>query len=217
MSGSALPVRGAFVTVADLLTHWWSRPIAAEVDRWLGAAEIEADARRQLAGGASDASDTFGVEAGLAYGADEVPALLEEYERLFVGPGQVPCPPYESFWRNDVSIDLWHSLMGPCTADLRRLYRELGIDVDPAAGELPDHVAVELEALAYALTRADGEPVAASLVRDHLSVWLPSLCRSVTGQARHQFYRGLAELTVDWLEHIQRCLATGGDVPPGSP
>jgi TorA maturation chaperone TorD len=217
VTGLSMSDQGAFVVVADLLAHWWSRPTVAEVDCWLGAAEIEADVRRQLAG---DAAGSSPGEVALTYRGDEVPALLTEYERLFVGPAKVPCPPYESYWRDDVPIDLWHSLMGPCTADLRRLYRELRIDVDPAAGELPDHVAVEFEALAYALTRDDGdegERVAASLIREHLSVWLPKLCHSVAKEARHPFYHDLADITVNWLEHIQRYLATEAEAPPVSP
>ncbi len=214
MSERTLPDQGTLAAAAGLLAHWWSRPVAAEVECWLGVAKIEANIRCQLATGTDG---TGSGDAGLPYSADQVPALLEDYERLFVGPAQVPCPPYESFWRDDVPIDLWHSLMGPCTADLRRLYRELGIDVDPAAGELPDHAAVEFEALAHALSRADGEQVAASLVRDHLSLWLPRLCRAVAKEAGHPFYRGLAAITPGWLAHIQRYLARAAGDPPGTP
>lgn len=210
MSELALPGQGTVTAAADLLAHWWSRPVAAEVGSWLGAAEIEADVRRQFSG------DT-GTGGGLPYSAAQVPVLLDEYERLFVGPGQVPCPPYESFWRDDVQIDLWHSLMGPCTADLRRLYRELGIDMDPAAGELPDHVAVEFEALAYAFSHPHGGHVAEALVTGHLGRWLPRLCRAVTNGARHPFYAGLAAISVDWLGHIQRRLSPAADIQPSRP
>lgn len=197
------------VAAADLLAHWWSRPVEAEVGTWLGAAGIESDIRRRLAGNPGD--------TGLPYSGDQVPALLDEYERLFVGPGQVPCPPYESFWRDDVPIDLWHSLMGPCTAELRGLYREIGIDMAPNTGELPDHVAVEFEALAFALSGADSDRVAAALVSDHLSQWLPRLCRAVASEAGHPFYARLAALTLDWLGHIQRRVAPSGEAKPGSP
>ena len=60
---------------------------------------------------------------------EESVGLLDEYERLFVGPGQVPCPPYESFWREDVPVDIRRTLMGPCTAELRGLYQELGLEI----------------------------------------------------------------------------------------
>ncbi len=208
MSELVAPGQATVTVAADLLAHWWSRPVAAEVKCWLGAAGLAADVRRQLS------ADPDGE---LPSSAGEVPALLDEYERLFVGPGQVPCPPYESFWRDDVPIDLWHSLMGPCTADVRRLYRDLGIDLDPAAGELPDHVAVEFEALACALSRPDGGHVAEALVTDHLGRWLPRLCRAVASEAGHPFYGGLAAVTLDWLGHIQRHLAPPAGITPSPP
>ena len=152
----------------------------------------------------------------LRKGAERGPALVGEYERRCGGPGQVPCPPYESFWRDDVPIDLWHSLMGPCTADLRRLYRELGIGMAPAAGELADHVAVEFEALAFALSRPDGDRVAGALVSDHLSRWLPRLCRAVAAGAGHPFYAGLAAVTLDWLRYIERYVAPATEAGPST-
>jgi TorA maturation chaperone TorD len=211
-TGSAAgPGSAPVIAAADLLAHWWSRPVAAEVSTWLGAAETEADLPGRLSG------DPGTRGGGLAYSSGQVPALLDEYERLFVGPGQVPCPPYESFWRDDVPIDLWHSLMGPCTAGLRRLYREIGIDMAQDAGELPDHIAVEFEALAYALSSADSDRVARALVSDHLSQWLPRLCRAVASEAGHPFYAGLAAVTLDWLGHIERYVEPAAAVKSGTP
>lgn len=192
-----------------LLAHWWSRPLATEVDIWLDMADIAADVSRRLSGGNGTGA--------LPYPPGDVPALLAEYERLFVGPGQVPCPPYESFWRDDVPIDLWHSLMGPCTGDLRRLYRKLGIDMDPASGEPPDHVAVELEALAYALSRADRNDVAKTLMTDHVSQWLPRLCRAVASDARQPFYAGLAAITTRWVTQIHSYVGQAAGASSGAP
>ncbi len=192
-----------------LLAHWWSRPAATEVDIWLGMADIADDVSRRLPGNTGTGA--------LPPRPGDVPALLAEYERLFVGPGQVPCPPYESFWRDDVPIDLWHTLMGPCTADLRRLYRKLGIEMDPAAGELPDHVAVEFEALAYALSRADSNDVAKTLVADHVSQWLPRLCRAVASEAQQPYYAGLAAVTLEWLAKIRSYVGEAAGARPGAP
>ncbi len=208
MGNLAEAERDISTAAASLLAHWWSRPVATEVGAWLSMAGIEADVSRLLS-----ANPAAGA---LPYRSSDVPALLAEYERLFVGPGQVPCPPYESFWRDDVPIDLWHSLMGPCTAGLRRLYRELGIDVDPAAGELPDHVAVEFEALAYALSRAGGDDVAKALA-GHVSQWLPPLCRAVASEAQHPFYASLAALTPEWLAQIHSYAGKAAGAQPGAP
>jgi TorA maturation chaperone TorD len=146
--------------------------------------------------------------------ADDVEMLLAEYESLFVGPGPVPCPPYESYWRDDVPVYLRRSLMGPCTEDLRRLYQQLGLRVATAAGEMPDHVALELEALAYALKMPDAELVAHALVVDHLTAWLPKLCHAVADQATHLFYTELAASTISWLPTIENIVVGLGPDRP---
>ncbi|HTV12461.1 MAG TPA: molecular chaperone TorD family protein [Acidimicrobiales bacterium] len=188
----------ALVDAIGLLSHWWSRPVVGEVATWAGAAGLEEHLRAQAKAGPEKVLlATIGQDDG----------LLDEYERLFVGPGPVPCPPYESFWREDVPIDIRRSLMGPCTAELRQLYLELGIEVAPASGELPDHVAIELEALGFALSSEETYPIACSLWSGHLRHWLPRLCRAVARDAEIRFYRELAQLTVEWSTLLDSKLA----------
>ena len=199
---------GTVIAALDLLAHWWSRPVAEEVSMWLDAVGVEADIRRRISGDAEDRA------ARLSFGLGEVLVLLDEHERLFIGPGHVPCPPYESFWREDVPVDLRRSLMGPCTADLRRLYGELEIEGTAETGELPDHIAVELEALAYALSFEETYPVARALFFDHVKQWLPGLCRAVAHEAEQAFYRDLGVVTLEWLGYIQRYFETATKVEP---
>lgn len=130
---------------------------------------------------------------------NDIAALLNEYERLFVGPAKVPCPPYESFWREDVPIDLRRSLVGPCTAELDHIYRQLGIQLGKSCGELADHIAVELEALAFASAKGLDD-VADTIFSAHLQRWVPRLCRAVSRAAEHSFYKELAAETMAWLE-----------------
>ena len=136
--------------------------------------------------------------------------MAEEYEHLFVGPGHVPCPPYESYWheRRHLSVDIRRSLMGPCTAAFRDLYAQgLELKVARAAGELPDHVAVELEALAYALSFDETVPVAQAIF-DHLRHWLPRLCRAVRPRGDRPLYGELARRSLVWLAYIQLYVAS---------
>jgi len=187
-----LTAEAALPATAELLSHWWSRPVPDEVEVWPAlAGGLGTDVPGPPFGG-----QLADLLAGRSVG--EGHELLADYEQLFVGPGPVPCPPYESYWREDVPLDLRRSLMGPCTAQLQRLYLDLGLEVDPHQGELPDHVAVELEALAYALAHDEG-PVARSLFADHLRQWLPRLCRAVSKQAGTEFYRQLATGTLGWV------------------
>ena len=189
---------GTVVVAFGLLGHWWSRPVPGEIAAWRANARVEADvfaamgATRELAGGRYDPR-----------------GLIDEYERLFVGPGPVPCPPYESYWRDDVEVDLRRSLMGPCTAELRSIYEQLGLEVKPSSGELPDHLAIELEAISYALTLDGHEEAVHALFFAHVRKWLPRFCRAVVHETEHPFYQDLARGTSNWLPAFEAYLAAG--------
>jgi DMSO reductase family type II enzyme chaperone len=126
-----------------------------------------------------------------------------EYNRLFVGPGRPQAPPYESFYR-----DKWGLVMGPAARDVERRYAEAGLAMAPDHHDLPDHVATELGFMAYlAMQEAEARDEERQIwlrrerlfLRDHLSVWLPLLCRRVKEASRHPFYTALAELTEMFL------------------
>ena len=156
---------------ARLLASWWSPPTADEIARWELPDELRAVFERTTP-----------------------EALREEYERLFVGPGRTPCPPYESVWRAGQARRDQGRLMASCAADVARLYASLGIRVRAAAHELPDHLVIELEALAYALDRDDAG-AAAALARDHLAAWVPAFCAAVAAETTEPFYAALASWT----------------------
>ena len=178
---------------ADLLAHWWSRPTPDEVALWRGGDDNEAFV-----------FDRMGEpDRRLSKNLEDADVLLAQYEQLFVGPGPVPCPPYESYWRNDVSPDIRRSLMGPCTADLARIYADVGLVIAPEIGEMPDNVAIEFEALAYALVLEGGRAAARELVVEHVKRWIPQLCRAVRRSADTPFYTELANVTAQWIKSIQ--------------
>jgi TorA maturation chaperone TorD len=180
------------VTAIDLLAHFWSRPIMEEIHIWIEAVPAES-ATHQALSSEPDRDPLWRPEH-----LDDSLSLLVEHERLFVGPGRVPCPPYESFWREDVPVELRRSRTGPCTADLEALYAELGLKVAPGTGPSPDHIAVELEALAFALSAPESLRLAERLL-EHLCQWTPRFCRAVMAETRHGYYRDLAEVTLEWL------------------
>lgn len=158
------------------------------------AVAVDADALGQKADEAVRSLAVCGDEAEQALGALEI-----EYNRLFVGPGRAQAPPYESFYRNE-----WGLLMGPPALEVERRYAEAGLTLAPDHRDLPDHVATELGFMAY-LTMQEAEAKDEErqtwlerehlFLRDHLSVWLPLLCRRVKEVSRHAFYTALAELS----------------------
>ena len=186
-AGEADPGRNATVEQVALLAHWWSRPTPDEREAWSDCRDAAA-----RIGGTSSALTWLDQDETAAA------ALLDEHERLFVGPGPVPCPPYESYWRQDVADDMRGSLMGPCTADLRDLYALLGLEIKPNSGQFTDYLPIELEALGYALGLPEHGEVAGRIFLGHLHGWLPRLAMTVQRATRHPFYRELALMTIRW-------------------
>ena len=190
MSVHALDRAAGFAPAARLLAAWWSEPTAAELDRWDGSWAAAEEVADRLGVG--------GVELLRETASEADPALLrEEHERLLVGPGRTPCPPYESMWRSGQARRDQGRLMAACAADVARLYSGLGLRVRAAAHELPDHLVVELEALAFALEH-DATDIAATLAREHLAAWTPAFCDGVAAETTEPFYAALARVTPEW-------------------
>ena len=147
----------------------------------------------ELAGAVSDPETTIKLPT------PDPESLIPEYHRLFVGPGSLPAPPYESVYREGGTV------MGQTTLDVQRQYEEAGYTLDPSFNELPDHVTAELAFLAL-LTEEEakaweaGDACAAlswlerekAFLNDHLTRWLPDFCGRLLASTDAPFYRRLA-------------------------
>jgi len=112
--------------------------------------------------------------------ADTADELEYAFNRLFVGPGPVPAPPYAS-----VYLDPDHGLMGESTRIAAAVYDALGV-ASPSNGSLPDdHLALELDAAVvfHALKAREQSAELAALwdyfLRDHLMLWVPLFVASI--------------------------------------
>jgi putative dimethyl sulfoxide reductase chaperone len=200
MSATGVSTLAADRTLAaSLLARWWSRPVEEETADWADAWAAASDV------GVALACDVAEVSTLQAAAERDEGTLVEEHERLFVGPGRVPCPPYEALWRDEGQRREQGRLMSTATAAVARLYRTLDLAVRHDAHELPDHIAVELEALAYALGADTPEhETAEELLSQHLLLWVPKLCEVVERESELDFSRVLARLTPGWLAAIAR-------------
>jgi len=180
------------VGMAATLAHAWRRPTQEEVVFW----------RRMGSYSPEDLLRGSNISNGHLTGSKiTCQGLLQEYDRLFEGPGAVQCCPYESYWRLDVPVEIRHTIMGPCVADLDLLYQKLNLGLSSDQRELADHIAVEFEALMYALASGTDESrdVARVLVLEHLVRWVPLLCRSVRHETTSPFYDALSSRTVSTI------------------
>lgn len=131
--------------------------------------------------------------------------LMAEYCRLFVGPGKLRCPPFESVYRDGGTV------MGPSTHAVLQCYQEAGFQ--PAGPrEPPDHMASELQFMSH-LCRQEGDwwrtanmgGVTSVLSREdrfhqeHLSRWAEAFCSLLSRSTRSAFYQAVAALLSSWL------------------
>lgn len=107
--------------------------------------------------------------------------LKSDYTKLFVGPGKLPAPPWESVYVSGEDL-----LFQPSTLEVRQAYRRAGYKAAGYPHEADDHIATEfgfMEALANRTKEAyeNGceEQVRLHIAHqtrflsEHINVWLP--------------------------------------------
>lgn len=158
------------------------------------------------------------------------PDLEEQHVALFgASKAGTLCPPYESVFMSPSGQP-----DGLLMARVEAAYSEIGIAPSPDTGELPDHVAIELEFMAM-LCGQEAAAWEANVVADaarsmrrakrflegHLSVWLPAFSRQLARADKDGFYRTVSEgaaafvlydrdLVAAFLEGLSRI----ADAPP---
>ena len=191
---------------AQLVADWWFDPTDTKVGIIGIPDAVRAGGDSHPAGPlAATATEQLGIQmdsvAALASAIGSPITLAEEYERLMVGPGRTPCPPYESMWLEDAPQQRG-IMMGSAAGQVLALYRRAGLSVRSHHGELPDHLLVEFEALTWCLEKDSAKLIATTLLNDHLLIWLPRFCESVVKETSHPYYRTLATLTPIWVAAI---------------
>jgi TorA maturation chaperone TorD len=174
-----------------LLSLGLSLPDADTVD------ELEA-----LAAGLRDrTADPTRLDALLAALADpaERERLEAEYHRLF--DGEAPVPPCEGSWEADPFRHVRQ------LSDIAGFYSAFGAEAGGPAAERADHVACELEFLAFLEARRleleqAGDTEGADTCReagdaflaDHVGRWVPEFCRAMLGSTASAVYACIAGL-----------------------
>jgi TorA maturation chaperone TorD len=135
------------------------------------------------------------------------PELAKEHLRLFVGPGHIPCAPYESVHRKDRPAFERGLVMGPSTAEVRRAYLAAGLDVSKNYTDLPDHIAAEMEFMHFLCgeeSRFEREgnlqeaarmrSVQAEFHKNHLEPWVADFADCILRSTTSPFYKASANL-----------------------
>lgn len=135
-------------------------------------------------------------------GQREISKTQAAYVTMFVvNSGGIPCPPYESIQREQPG---WPA--GWLLAQVEREYSAAGLAPSPVLGEMPDHVAVELEFVsvlcgleAQAWEKENlGHGLGAlrrqkEFLESHLARWFPKFAQQVKAADKGGVYAAVSE------------------------
>lgn len=155
----------------------------------------------------------FGERAA-SLDVEEARLRLEvEYNRLFVGPGRLLAPPYESYYASQGLSGRGGRLRTEDELAVRRAYADAGYAMPDEFVDLPDHMALELdflsllcadEAEAWEVGDADGaralRSVADEFAQRHPARWFGRCAALVASGAREGFYPALMRLACALVE-----------------
>ncbi len=128
--------------------------------------------------------------------------LTDEYTRLFLGPGRLPVPPYESMYMDG-------TMMGKSLLEVKKVYRKAGVGKSGDYAEPEDHIAFELKFMHWlceeGINAGDDERVKESIalqkdfMNEHLMRWAPKFCDDLYESKQADFYKGIAKVTKGFL------------------
>ncbi len=140
--------------------------------------------------------------------------LQDDYTRLFVGPGKVIAPPWES-----VQLGKERLTFQEQTLEVRGWYRRFGLQSEKLYHEPDDHIGLEMAFLAHlaqrgllSIEQGNQAELEQSLqaqrefIEQHLGKWAPAFCEEVFQKAATPFYRGLALLARGALTELGETL-----------
>lgn len=148
-----------------------------------------------------------------------------DYTRMFIGPGKVPAPPWESIYR-----DVEHLHFSEETLEVREAYRKYNLIPKDFGHEPDDHIGLELDFLhklcemAKEKAESADEEALAEILRDqqafldeHLLKWVSDWTRDVDSSAETDFYRGMAQLLEAYLHFDRETIGELLDAPRQKP
>jgi len=134
--------------------------------------------------------------------------LAVEYANLFLGIKGKPPHPSESAYRSED-----HLIMQEPMDEVLHAYWDAGVNKDKKFTEPADHIAVELQFMAY-LCRKTAEALGRNekdnalkylkmqkdFLRNHLSLWISPFVKDILDTAEVDFYKGIAIITKRFVE-----------------
>ena len=137
--------------------------------------------------------------------------LLSDYRNLFSSQSEKYVPPYETDYREGLGGQ--HHGWSDLSVEVARKYSEAGFEVQPGYEGMPDHIGMELEFMALLCQREMGSWKSQDkdqgieylrweeeFLREHLIKWVSVFCKKVIASSASEFFKVVAELTVEFVE-----------------
>jgi TorA maturation chaperone TorD len=154
------------------------------------------------------------VKAALGEGDASIERIKSNFTRLFVGPGKVEVPPWESIYRSKEDV-----LFQGNTLAVRKAYVAQGFIPQRYPHVADDHVALELDFMAQLAAKlerafmAHDVDVASScinasdtFIREHLIGWIPDFSKALVKAPHSFFYKEVGSLLAAFLSVDLRAL-----------
>ncbi|HWI60635.1 MAG TPA: molecular chaperone TorD family protein [Symbiobacteriaceae bacterium] len=165
-----------------------------------------------IAQGVSEVTAYLGDPAGDTDAAFD--ALVWDFTRMFIGPGRLAAPPWESAYKTEERL-----LFQEPTLAVRQVFRAYGLVLATAPASPEDHIGLELDFMYHtcglALEQAKAGNVAGleqicrdqlDFLRTHLLSWAPAFAADVVRSSQTGYYRGMARM-LDGFLRIDRAIA----------
>ena len=140
--------------------------------------------------------------------------LAADYAGLFLGLWGKPLHPSESVCRSK-----GHLLIQESRDRVLKIYRMMGVDKVSEFREPEDHIAIELQFMAYLCrkivdflkqdnlnTVVEYLNVQKDFLKNHLAVWIPQFCQDIIQSPARGFYKGIAKITDKFVETDQEVI-----------
>jgi putative dimethyl sulfoxide reductase chaperone len=142
---------------------------------------------------------------------EQISKEREEHQFLFVGPGPLPAPPWESFYRSREQL-----LFEKWTYKVREQYHQFGLQFVKENNEPDDHLLIELEFMTNLCDQLLQEKEAAGItmiiesqmnfLENHLTKWIPLFCMRLIDHTNSQLYLGSAMLLDEFIQFDSQSL-----------
>lgn len=127
------------------------------------------------------------------YKEEDFSSLLDNFNRLFIGPGHLFAPPWESVYKEQD-----HTIFGESTLLVRNRYRKFGLEIFNINREPDDHIAYECAYMNYlcACAASDENPdkfreEIAGFIKDHPLSWIDEFTELMISNSKTGFYQGI--------------------------